>query len=206
MAGTNEIKNAPPNEFVFTIEKTVEKLRTLAAGPRVTVILPLTPVVGAEEAAKKQYLQTKFEAINEITVMALNAEPVMFEDDVHPSKAGTEEILRQLNDAFGKEIVLTDATSEDLTTFRRYSKVQSIFKAGCRACSSTDFCSYLCDNCKESAASVDAQELTDLIVALEESHFPPMGGTNDVDMVDESSLHKRKRNDNDGAAPSKKSL
>ena len=44
-----EVDCAPPHEFGFPIEKTVEKLRTLAAGPKVTVILPLTPVVGAED-------------------------------------------------------------------------------------------------------------------------------------------------------------
>ena len=194
LAGTNEIKNAPPNEFVFTIEKTVEKLRALAEGHKVTVVLPLTPVVCAEEAAKAQFLQKKFEAIDVINIVTLDTDPVEFEDDVHPSKSGTEEIVRQLNDAFGKDIVLPDATSDDLTTTRRYSKVQSIFKAGCRACSSTEFCSYLCDDCKEAAVSVDTKELSELIEDFQTTLFPPIGG-NDIDMRDQSYQNKRKRDD-----------
>lgn len=195
LAGTNEIKNSPPNEFVYTIEKTVEKLRTLASGSsKVTVVLPLTPVLGAEEIAKAQYLEKKFKSIEEITTVKLDAGPVDFEDDVHPSQKGTEEIIRQLNDAFEKEIVLADATSDDLTTASRYSKVQSVFKAGCRACSSTEFCSYLCAECKDAATSTNIQELSELIEEVQSTLFPNIGA-NEVIMGDESALYKRKRRD-----------
>ena len=116
LAGSNEIKKSPPTEFVYTIEKTVEKLRALAANSSVTVVLPLTPVVGPEETAKAQFIEKKFRSIDEVSVVQLDAGPVEFADDVHPSQKGTEEVIRQLNDVFGKEIVLEDATSDDLTT------------------------------------------------------------------------------------------
>ena len=127
-----------------------------------------------------------------MSVVQLDAGPVEFADDVHPSQKGTEEVIRQLNDVFGKEIVLEDATSDDLTTPARYSKVQSIFKAGCRACSSTDFCSYLCDDCKGAAADTDTTELQSMIEEITSREYPEIGNS-DIVMVDQSALSKRKR-------------
>ena len=197
LAGSNEIKNSPPAEFVYTIDKTVEKLRTLAATSSVTVVLPLTPVVGAEETAKAQYIEEKFRSIDEVSVVQLDAAPVDFSDDVHPSQKGTEEIIRQLNDVFEKEIVLEDATSDDLTTPARYSKVQSIFKAGCRACPSTDFCSYLCEDCKAAAADTDTSQLQDMIEVINSREYPNLGDS-DIYMMDQSALSKRKRDEISG--------
>ena len=197
LAGTNEITRTESlHEFVYTIEKTVEKLRALAGDNQVTMVLPVTPCLNATEMGKAKFLEQKVNEIEEIKTVKLNAETIEF-DGVHPTKEGTEDIIRQLNDVFDKEIVLPDATSEDLTTSSRYSKVQGIFKVGCRACQAMDICAFLCDNCRASSENTNIDALAELIEEIERTHFPPIeSNDNNVEMDDLSEIQrKRKRID-----------
>ena len=122
-------------------------------------------------------------------------------------------MLRQLNDAFDKEIVLPEATAEDLTTSARYSKVQGIFKAGCRACTTTEFCHYLCETCKEASKDTNVEDLEKMIQELENVQYPAFHTEGDesrlnnsnnninnnddgnIEMRNQNDLYKRKRDD-----------
>ena len=222
LAGTNEITRSDSlTEFVYTIEKTVEKLRALAADNQVTMVLPVTPVVTATEIGKAEYLEEKISEIQEIKTVKLDSTLIEF-DGVHPTRKGTEVMIRQINDAFDKEIVLPEATSEDITTSTRYSKVQGIFKVGCRACNNMEFCAHLCNACKTASQVTNVEALVQKIKVLDEMQFPAFvsdnNNTNDnninndnntnnnnntdninnegnIDMKDQSEMFKRKRDD-----------
>ena len=62
-AGSNEIRNTDSlNEFVYTVQKTEEKLRKLATETeKVTLVLPAAPTVGPEEGAKAEFLKRQNE-------------------------------------------------------------------------------------------------------------------------------------------------
>ena len=203
LAGTNEITRSESlHEFVYTIEKTIEKLRALAEENQVTMVLPVTPCVNATEMGKAKFLEQKITEVEDIKVVKLNADSIDF-DGVHPTQEGTGEMIRQLNNVFDKEIILPDATPEDLTTSSRYSKVQGIFKVGCRACENTEICAFLCDTCKTSAESANVDALTELIESFVDTHFPLMD--NNVEMDDESEIQrKRKRVEESTSIPNGK--
>ena len=203
LAGTNEITRSESlHEFVYTIEKTIEKLRALAEENQVTMVLPVTPCVNATEMGKAKFLEQKITEVEDIKVVKLNANSIEF-DGVHPTQEGTGEMIRQLNNVFNKEIILPDATPEDLTTSSRYSKVQGIFKVGCRACENTEICAFLCDTCKTSAESANVDALTELIESFVDTHFPLMD--NNVEMDDESEIQrKRKRVEESTSIPNGK--
>ena len=194
LAGTNEITRTENlHEFVYTIEKTVEKLRALAEDNQVTMVIPVTPCVNATEMGKAKFLEQQLTEVKEIKTVKLNTDTIEF-DGVHPTRVGTEDIIRQLNDLYDKEIVLPDATSEDLTTPSRYSKVQGIFKVGCRACQTTDICAFLCDTCKASSESTNTDSLAKLIEEIELTHFPPIDpNDNNVLMDDENEIQRKRR-------------
>ena len=106
------------------------------------MVLPVTLVVTPMEIGKPLYLEQKISKIDEIRTVKPKADSIQ-SDGIHPTKEGTEDTIRQLNDAFDKEIVIPEATPEDITTSAQYSKVQEIFKVGCRACTTIEFCHYL---------------------------------------------------------------
>ena len=166
------------------------------------MVLPVTPCVNATEMGKAKFLEQKITEVEDIKVVKLNADSIEF-DGVHPTQEGTGEMIRQLNNVFDKEIILPDATPEDLTTSSRYSKVQGIFKVGCRACENTEICAFLCDTCKTSAESANVDALTELIESFVDTHFPLMD--NNVEMDDESEIQrKRKRVEESTSIPNGK--
>ena len=87
-AGQNEIKNTDSlHEFVFTVQKTSEKLKEIAEISQVTVVLPSAPMFGAHEDGKAKYLKEKIKEIGNIKTIEL--EPVQYDFDDHPSEKGT---------------------------------------------------------------------------------------------------------------------
>ena len=168
-AGNNEIANTDSlHEFVFTVEKNKENLRKLAVEENVTLVLPCTPTTGAEEIAKAKFLEESMKDIKEIKTITL--ENIEYEGR-HPTQKGTLKIVEQIHVALNEEVIL-DGAKDDVTTPLKYSKVQPIYKVGCRGCENLEFTPDLCVSCKEVAQAVDIQQLQDMICKLTDELFP----------------------------------
>ena len=69
-AGTNEIVHAADaNEFVYTIDHSMEKLRTLAAEVKASFILPSVELPTPEMKARFDYLESELEKIPELQII-----------------------------------------------------------------------------------------------------------------------------------------
>ena len=81
------------------------------------------------------------------------------DDGMHPSPQQTEQLLKYMDAMFAQQHGLTyllkSATSEIITTNRKYNKVNSLYKFGCSACSSRkkNKWFYICTDCKSNIAS-----------------------------------------------------
>ena len=170
-AGNNEIMNTiTAKEFVYTVEKSAEKLTALAKDTEVTLVLPLVPPVGAFETAKSMYLEEKMKAVSAIQTLKLKS--VEYDEQGnHPTEKGTAEIINQMHEHFSNEIILPEAENET-TTPRKYSNVRAIYKTGCRGCATEEYTSYLCTECKKRAENVDATDLDTLIDKIQNEMFP----------------------------------
>ena len=169
-AGNNEILNTrTPEEFVYTVEKTREKLSELAKQEKITLVLPLVPPTGAFETAKAVYLEKKMEELSSIKTVKL--ESVEY-DHGHPTEKGTADIIKQLNATFSSEIILQQAEEADITTSKKYSNVKAIYKTGCRGCAIEEYTSYLCRTCIDLAKDVDASVLRKMTDEIHDQMFP----------------------------------
>ena len=173
IGGTNEVaytKNA--NEYVFTIEKSLQKLSKLAEVVPTTFVLPCVPLTTPDMKAKADFLE---ESVRKIpTVKVLKLENIEHEDDsIHPSEPGTVAMVKQLDSFFNGEIVLEGVEDSELTT-RRYGKVETLYKVGCRGCDNLDYTPFLCTDCRETAENTCTDRLMQLTKAAEDEMFPQM--------------------------------
>ena len=160
LAGNNEItKTDSLEEFVYSVEKGVEKLEHLVKklnDTAVTLCLPCVPTVGAAEIVKARYFEEKMLEINSIRTMKL-AE-IEYEG-THPTDKGTRDIINQMQVAVGDEFILKEAKDEDLVAKRRYSHVTPVYKVGCRGCDTEEYTAHLCANCIDKSKTVDTQAI-----------------------------------------------
>ena len=194
LGGTNEVFfTKDPNEYVFTVEKSLDKLSKLAETVPTTFVLPCVPLTTPEMKAKADFLEEKVRNI--ATVKVLKLEDIEHEDDgIHPSETGTLELLKQLNTAFNGEIVLDGAEDNDLTT-RKYGKVDTLYKVGCRACDNLTFTPFLCSDCRESAPNSCIDRLMQLLKAAQDEMYPQMEVTTATEkrpLSDNEDDHQRK--------------
>ena len=191
-AGTNELNEENLKEFVYTVQKTEEKLEKLATDAKITVVLPSIPTDTPEQIIKGQFLTESISKIVSINVIAL-AE-VEMADFRHPSRKGTAAIINQIHAK--KPIVLSDCRSDDTTLPSKYRGVQTLFKVGCRGCDSLEFTRSLCNTCVENAKVLDTTEIEGRIRLLRDQMFPPVE-TNEVQMNDIDNNNKRGLSDDD---------
>lgn len=192
--GTNEIAYCNDlHEFVYTLEKSLEKLTRIAEEVTTAFVLPSLPLTTPHLKAKAAYLEEEVRKIEKINVI----KPVGIEyDGIHPTEDGTKKLIHLLNNSFEKEIILDGAEDRDLTT-KRYLKVQSLYKVGCRACDKPELSPYLCDECKVAAPNVDIERINDMI-EKENAEMYPVANEFDLRNAD-----KRPRSDDDADLPAK---
>ena len=194
IGGTNDdayTKNA--KEYVFTIEKSFQKLSKLAEAVPTTFVLPCVPLTTPEMKAKADYLEESVRKIPTIKVVKLeNIEHE--EDSIHPSESGTVAMVKQLDSFFNGEIVLEGVEDSELTT-RRYGKVETLYKVGCRGCESLAYTPFLCTDCKETAENTSTDRLMQLTKAAEDEIFPQI--------EQETTKEKRPLSDNEDDRQSK---
>ena len=171
-AGTNEIKTESIQEFAYTLQKAEQKLRELATTTPVTLVIPQLVCNTPELVVKNQVLTETMQNIDTIKTIFLH-DIEYDESDAyhHPTVKGTQNVLQQINAAYGEDIILTDC-QDDLVTKRIYRKVQSLFKVGCRGCDDLHFHHSLCDNCKEEALKIDTTILQQQINKVKEEMYP----------------------------------
>ena len=163
--GTNELKEDSLKEFAFIVNKTAEKVTKLSENVPVTVILPPISTDVPVMTVKGKYLADTMKAVtNTIQLTAVD-----MEDTTHPSKDGTFEMLKQIDDI--TKIMIPEG--EDVAVLApKYRGVQSIFKVGCRGCDNLNFTRSLCTECENEAQNVDVTLLEEQIRILTEQMFP----------------------------------
>ena len=186
--GTNELKSNL-KEFVYTISKTEEKLRALAENVAITVVLP--PIVEdvPEMTVKSKYLHdsmTRIESINVIKLENIENDQTMHR---HPTEKGTADLVAQIHAQ--KPIILPNCES-DVAQHLKYRHVQTLFKAGCRACGDLTYTTSLCAKCKTEAAHTEVSELREEIRKVTEKLYPMLPTENLVEMK-ETNATKRSR-------------
>lgn len=207
--GSNEIlRSESREEFIYTVEKTEEKLRKLAQDRKVTVVIPKPPTFGPEEDGKQRFYEQKLKTIDCITLIDLK--DIEFDETSHPTEGGTKEFVVQIEEAIGDQIILNEAEGE-ITAKRKYSQVSVTYKVGCRGCDTPHFTPSLCRDCIEKSKTVNVQELNDIIETIREQMYPdlitdPTLGSkttaskrvreNDIS-DDENRITKNKKNDGD---------
>ena len=192
-AGTNEISNTQTlPEFVFTVTKATEKLNKLAEKTKVTLVLPCAPTTGAHEAGKAIYLEEKMKEINSIKIVKLK--DIEYDGSRHPSEKGTQQMIEQLQQELGEKIILNGAEKE-ITTSRKYSLVQPIYKVGCRGCDNLEYTPHLCRKCKIEAETVDFSYLDEIVKNIQAELFPAFPDANEVEM---KNISKRNGEFDDG--------
>ena len=172
--GTNEILHTQSlQEYVYTIDKSVEKLKALTSETNVTLVFPTVPLSGPHEMGKAAYLEEKVKEIPEIKLLQMK--DIQYESSgvhQHPTVEGTVDMLCQLNDFTDKEILLPETIESDLTA-RKYQHVHVLYKVGCRACPDYDgYTQDICPTCKEEAAKADITHITEIITKINDELFP----------------------------------
>ena len=202
-AGNNEItKTESAEDFVYTVKKEVEKIEKLTNEINVTVVLPIVPTYGPTDTAKAEYLHTKIKALPNIKFIELDE--IEYEEN-HPSLKGTRAIMEQIQKGLGEQIVLPDAI-DDVVTNRKYSNVQTMYKAGCRGCDSPEYTPNLCADCWLLSVSEDTKELGILIEKYRDQMYPDInvnGNFNDDITMKEPLKRERDRGDEDNFNRSK---
>ena len=175
--GTNEIVHSrEDSEFVYTIDKSLEKLKKLSEEVTTSFLFPSLALTTPPLMARAAYLEEGLKKLP--NVQLIKPENVEMED-FHPTENGTKEIVKKLHSVFN-DLVLDGADDDDLTA-KRYSKVHKMYKVGCRACSDPTLYTYLCDACIDESKNVNMDIYLAHLEKFNNQHFPA-SGTPDFNM------------------------
>ena len=217
--GTNEIIHAADEkEFVYTIDKSLEKLSKLADEVKTAFIFPSLQLTTPPIKARAMYLEQELAKIKNVQLIKPDNVEM---DDAHPTEEGTKSIIKELHRTFN-DVILEEAEDDDLTV-KRYQKVHKMYKVGCRACSDPNLHVYLCDECKTQSNDVNIDSFLAILQNVENEMFPPTMGTqqttnttsyqnsasdaNNPNMdVDKSGEKRTRGTSSDDESPERKSL
>jgi len=95
-----------------------------------------------------------------------------------------------------------------VVTNRKYSNVQTMYKAGCRGCDSPEYTPNLCPNCWDIAQNEDITELDAIIDKYKEQMYPELMNVDnvqfDTDQTMEETLKRERDQNDDNSNPPKK--
>ena len=187
--GTNELNVPDLKEFVYTVQKTSEKLVELQNDIPVTVVLPAIVTEVPDQRIKGEYLaETLSKVTNVIQLKDIEIETET--GHCHPTVKGSFDMIKQIDTI--QPLILPDC--QDYTVDQaKYRGVQTIFKVGCRGCDLKEYTATLCNECQERSREIDVNEITERIRVLREEMFPT---TNEVEMEEAREASKRRLNDN----------
>ena len=192
VAMNNEVGTAnDAKEFVYTIDTGVAKVQALADSHNLTtVVLPPIPAATPEAVARVHYIEEKFKVVESEKLKIIEIENVEYDASNHPSVTGTRAIIHQLETALGENLVLSEATEDDIATRRIYNQVQPMYKAGCRGCESPVFTRDLCGDCWTRAESVDVSHYEALVEGYRIQMYPEGLPSANSAMLNEGDVHK----------------
>ena len=166
--GTNEIVHSKEEtEFVYTIDKSLEKLSKLAEEVKTSFLFPSLALSTAPLKARATYLE---ESLNKIPNVHVIKPKDVEMDNAHPTENGTKTIMKELHRTFD-DLILEEAEENDLTA-RMYNQVHKMYKVGCRACSDSALYTYLCDNCITESQNVNMDVYRALLEKIKNEMFP----------------------------------
>ena len=166
--GTNEIVHAREDtEFVYTIDKSLEKLSKLAEEVKTSFVFPSLALTTPPLLARAIYLEEGLKKLANVNL--IKPEEVEM-DDTHPTESGTKQIIKELHGTFN-DLILEEADDNDLTA-KKYSKVHKMYKVGCRACSDPNLHTYLCDTCKTESENTNMDIYLTLLENAKNELFP----------------------------------
>ena len=186
-AGTNEIVHAvDAKEYVFTIDRSLEKLRALAEEVETSFVMPSLDLPSPQMKARYDYLENELAKIPAVKI--IKPENVEM-DEIHPTENGTKSIVQALHAHFN-DVILEEAEADDLTT-KRYLQVRSLYKVGCRTCRIDELTPYLCEGCKGQCSDVSTDAYDVLLEKAENDMFPKSGKRNHESSDDDETPAKR---------------
>ena len=127
-------------EYVFTIDKSLEKLQRVASATpdkAVKVLYvrdnPEEPALSPDLALKEHYFEQELVklASPQIQVVPVPKSEVEMDDRGHPSEGGTLPNLKGINERMEDDLFLN---TEFTTSKRLYAGVQGVYRFGCRTC------------------------------------------------------------------------
>ena len=141
------------------------------------------------------------------TIKTLKLKDIEYDSSSHPSEKGTEEMIRQIDQFLGNDLVMEEAKDE-IVAPRKYSQVQPIYKVGCRGCDYAEFTQRLCTLCLKNIEVVDTLRIEGLIEEITKTMYPDLeqrknftfdnGQANfDFDMKEPSKRGRNETNDDD---------
>ena len=153
VAGTNDVMSGTPHsDFLYTTERSCAKVAQLSTTitPHLVVVPPnlpaeaLTPI----QERRQTYLNLKLLQLEGETVDVTLLPQVDMEDSVHPSPAGTEQWLENLDQAHFPDSLIMNPSY--LTGDRVYVDNTPVYVYGCTTChQERDITDGFCNACRE---------------------------------------------------------
>ena len=213
-----------PAEFLWGLQKNTERLKKLATKKKsISILPPPTKDSPSEEDIAKQRLFK--EALADLATKTENItvweNPLKRYDEdqgSHPSPEQTEQLLRYIDAMVaqqnGSTYLLKSASSETITTTKKYSRVNSLYKFGCTACSSRkkNKWYYVCIDCKTTMSNDEDNKLAtenfnNFVSETMEANNPALPSTTKgMDVVSEDGVRARSPLGKDGSNPSDRNI
>ena len=114
------------SEFVYTINKSLEKLKRLADDVKTLFIFPSLEPTTASLTARVKYLEQQLAKITNLQL--IKPENVEMEH-IHLAEEGTKTIMKKLHSTFN-DVILEEANDNDFTV-KRYNQVHKMYKVEC---------------------------------------------------------------------------
>ena len=179
VAGQNELQ-APltEEEFLLCLKMKGERLKSLATSKNVGIVKPppqksIDPLEQAKEIVFHDHLA---EIANEVPRLKVWDNPIdSYEEDActHPSPSQTTTLLHHIDqkskEDFGVSIFLKSGPNNLISTKKKYSGVQALYKYGCSACADKERNKWrsLCSKCTAAAKDFEQNGLGGALKTLQ---------------------------------------
>ena len=176
-SGQNEMNpHVSKEEFLWILKSKTERIVSLAEKKKIAILAPppqgfVDPESQVREFFFHDCMKSICELSENVSVWKNPLAQYSADGGQHPTQEESTKLVHYLAEkvrsSFGEDLVLTNADDNLLTSKSYYSKVNSLYKFGCAACSSRvqNKWRLLCDVCVANSRNVSNE---DLMVAISE--------------------------------------
>lgn len=176
-SGQNEMNpHVSKEEFLWILKSKTERVVSLAETKKIAILAPppqgfVDPESQVREFFFHDCMKSICELSENVSVWKNPLAQYSADGGQHPTQEESTKLVQYLAErvksSFGEDLVLTNADDNLLTSKSYYSKVNSLYKFGCAACSSRvqNKWRLLCDVCEVNSRNVSNE---DLMVAISE--------------------------------------